>query len=97
MSNENVQDGSGNSIVFVDFPTVTVLNTADIPSATDGDLRSARGLVSKTTGTIKVKLTGQDTPQQVLVFEGKDCLYSIESIYAGGVGDVAITDIMLFW
>ena len=93
VSNSNGKDGSGDGIVFVYFPTATI-STSEIET---GGLGIPRGVVVKTTGTIKVELRNQSTPVQVLVFEGKDNLYSITKIYSDGSGDIPITDCQLIW
>lgn len=92
MGKLNKYDGTGNSIVATHYPTATILDTSTIKD----DLGYPRGLVSKTTGTVKVKIPGNDQPEELLVFAGKDCLYNVESIYDDGI-DVPITDVMLFW
>jgi len=91
MGRLNKYDGTGNSIVATDYPTATVDTNTIHP-----ELGSCRGLVSNTTGTVKVKLPGNADPEELFVFAGKDCLYNVITIYDDGV-DVPLSDIQLFW
>ena len=87
-------DGTGRGIVSIHRPTSTVLDTRGLGGKFDSGL--PRGCFTKTTGTIKVKLFGMDTPVEIDVFAGSPNFYDIESIYDDGV-DLPITDITLYW
>ncbi len=88
----NQFDGSGRGVMFASKTAVSVKTGTLSPEL----FGSARGLISTSTGTIKVKLM-DGAIVQMPVFEGKDCIFNIHTIYADGVGDVPIADITLIW
>jgi len=92
MSKENGRDGTGKSIVAVNFPTATTA-TEGLGGKSDG--ASCRGFVSSVDGSVKVLLTGMDVFVEIPVLAGVYNLFSVDTIYDDGA--VAITNIMLFW
>ncbi len=88
----NPFDGSGRGVVFA-YNAFGKTTTGVV--SPDG-YGCARGLISTSTGTIKVKLMS-GAIVQMPVFEGEDCYFNIHTIYADGVGDVPIADITLIW
>ena len=93
MSDENPRNGTGNSIVAVHSVTAAIADTRTIH--TDPDLGYARGVISASTGTVNVTLFAQPIATLIPVFEGKDCLFNITSIIAGG--SVPLADLTLIW
>lgn len=100
MGNRNRREGTGEGIVLMRHATSNGQVTSEEPRAIELDLGSARGILSKVAGTIKVKTVGEADGgfQNAIILPGVN-LISVDIVYndSGEADEIAYSDFQLIW